>query len=374
MLSRFDDYPIHPTPEPLAHPATTDRNVYDRYWFNGFATDGEFYFGIALGAYPARGVMDAAFSIVRDGEQHCFFASRRAPREPSETVVGPLRIDILEPMRSLLVVLEENDAGIACELLFEPRSANIQEGRQTMRQHGRVIMAATRFAQFGRWSARVCYDGKEVAVQPDRVYATKDRSWGIRPVGEPETGGAPATELPQIFFTWVPLQWTGRCSHFLTFENADGLPWHQEAMIVPAYARADAIPGVEDPNLQVMRDLEHAIRWRPGTRRPSGATIAMTDSGGRRREIELEPLLCFRMKGIGYTHPTWGHGRWQGDLATASESWKVADLDEMAFEHLHVQQVMRAREGAEVGYGVMENLVIGAHHPSGFRELLDPAR
>jgi hypothetical protein len=35
MLSRYDDYPVHQTPEPIAQPATTDRNVYDRYWFNG---------------------------------------------------------------------------------------------------------------------------------------------------------------------------------------------------------------------------------------------------------------------------------------------------------------------------------------------------
>ena len=46
MLSKFDDYPIHQTPEPVAVPATTDRNAYDRYWFNGYAGDGEFYFGI----------------------------------------------------------------------------------------------------------------------------------------------------------------------------------------------------------------------------------------------------------------------------------------------------------------------------------------
>lgn len=278
MLSRFDDYPIHPTPEPIAHPATTDRNVYDRYWFNGFSTDGEFYFGIALGLYPARGVMDCAFSIVRDGEQHCFFASRRAPREPSETVVGPFRLEIIEPMHSLRIVLDDNQTGVACDLVFEPRSANIQEGRQTMRQNGRVIMDATRFAQFGRWLGRVRYDGKDVAIDPQRVYATKDRSWGVRPVGEPETGGAPATTLPQIFFTWVPLQWEDRCTHFLSFEHADGTPWHQEAMVIPAYGRADAIPGVEDPGLRVMRGMSHAIRWQPGTRRPAAAAIALTDA------------------------------------------------------------------------------------------------
>ncbi len=35
MLSRFDDYPIHQTPEPVAHRASSDPNAYDRSGFNG---------------------------------------------------------------------------------------------------------------------------------------------------------------------------------------------------------------------------------------------------------------------------------------------------------------------------------------------------
>ena len=62
MLTRFDDYPIHQTAEPIAQVATSDRNAYDRYWFNGYAADGEFYFGIALGSYPNRRIMDCASS------------------------------------------------------------------------------------------------------------------------------------------------------------------------------------------------------------------------------------------------------------------------------------------------------------------------
>lgn len=30
MLNHLDDYPIHQTPEPIAHPASSDPNVYDR--------------------------------------------------------------------------------------------------------------------------------------------------------------------------------------------------------------------------------------------------------------------------------------------------------------------------------------------------------
>ena len=52
MLSKFDDYPIHQTPEPIAVPVSTDRNAYDRYWFNGYTDDGEFYFGIGAALYP----------------------------------------------------------------------------------------------------------------------------------------------------------------------------------------------------------------------------------------------------------------------------------------------------------------------------------
>ena len=135
MLTKFDDYPIHQTPEPIAHAASTDRNVYDRYWFNGYADDGEFYFGIGLGYYPNRGIMDCGFSIVRDGVQHSFHASRRAPSEPTETRVGPFRIEILEPMRSIRVTLDENETGIDCDLHFLARTACVEEGRQTLVPH-----------------------------------------------------------------------------------------------------------------------------------------------------------------------------------------------------------------------------------------------
>ena len=66
MLTHYDDFPLHQTPEPVAHPATSDKNFYDRYFFNGFAKDGSLFFGAALGLYPHRRVMDASFSVLAD--------------------------------------------------------------------------------------------------------------------------------------------------------------------------------------------------------------------------------------------------------------------------------------------------------------------
>jgi hypothetical protein len=374
MLSKFDDYPIHQTPEPIAQVATGDRNAYDRYWFNGYAEDGEFYFGIGMAIYPNLGIMDCGFSIVRDGEQHAFHASRRAPVEPTDTQVGPFRIEIIEPMKSLRVVLDTNETGIDCNLVFHPRTACVEETRQTLRRGGSLMMDSTRFAQLGRWQGEIGYAGGRVKIDATRVFGTKDRSWGIRPVGNPDPGGAPATEIPTFFFLWAPIHWSNRCTHMGVFENPDGYQWDSYGMLIPAYESPDDIPGVEDPKVVEMGAIEHRIEYIPGTRRAGAAEIALVERSGTRHEIQLEPLLCFQMKGIGYTHPQWGHGFWKGDLAIAAESWKCADIDPMAIENQHVQQVMRARMGDEVGVGVLEQICFGPHERYGFNEFLDPAK
>ena len=72
MLTPFDDYPVHQTPEPITHPATGDPNHYDRYFFNGYEENGEFFLGAAMGHYPNRNVIDAAKEA---GVKHLFYTS-----------------------------------------------------------------------------------------------------------------------------------------------------------------------------------------------------------------------------------------------------------------------------------------------------------
>jgi hypothetical protein len=87
----------------------------------------------------------------------------------------------------------------------------------------------------------------------------------------------------------------------------------------------------------------------------------------------LEPLLTFQMVGVGYLHPEWGHGTYQGDEATGASEWRLDELDPLAFPNLHVQQLCRAERGGRSGVGVLEQLVFGPHRPSGFTSLLDGA-
>ena len=373
MLSTFDDYPIHQTPQPLAHPASTDRNVYDRYWANGFTADGALYFGVALGLYPNRSVMDCAFSVVVDGVQRSFFASRRAPVERGELRVGPLRIEIVEPMRVLRVTLAENDTSLACDLTFSARTAPVEEERQVLQREGRVMMDVTRFTQFGRWTGTIRCGGHTLAVDAATTYATRDRSWGIRPVGEPDAG-APPRARPQLFFLWAPLHWADSCSHACLFEDAGGRQLHAEAKLIKSYPSLVEVPAADDAGIQRLAGIAHRIDYQAGTRRARSGAITMLDATGATHTIEFEPIMRFQMKGLGYRHPKWSHGVWQGELATGGDEWEVAALDPLAIENIHVQQLVRARMDGRTGTGTVEQLIVGPHAPSGFTGLADGAR
>ncbi len=57
----------------------------------------------------------------------------------------------------------------------------------------------------------------------------------------------------------------------------------------------------------------------------------------------------------------------------AGERRDVAELDGVGLDQVHVQQVVRAKWEGRTGLGVLEQLVIGPHTPSGFTGLLDGA-
>jgi hypothetical protein len=340
MLHLLDDHPIHQTAEPLLHPGTGDRNHYDRFFFNGYTRDGSLFFAIAFGTYPNRGIRDAAFSVVRSGRQHALHASREAgAREP--LVVGPIAIDIEDPMRTLCVRVVPSDAGLAAELRFRARTTAVEEPRFVRREQGRLLMDVTRFTQFGSWEGWITIDGERIEL-PDGVLGCRDRSWGVRPLGERAPGPAPTA--PQFFWLWAPLQFDDYCTHFAVNEDALGRRWHQNGVVIPLLA-----PGgdpVDASGVEAMETVRHRIAWQPGTRRAARAELALQAPIGTIREIVLEPILTFQMLGLGYLHPEWSHGVWKGREASASASWQLADCAPLDPQHLHVQQLCRARLGA----------------------------
>lgn len=375
MISDFDDYPVHQVAQPVNQPAPSDRNFYDRYWFNGFDKDGAFDFEIGFGLYPNRRVMDGHFSVAVGGRQFSFHGSRRAPTERSDLTVGPLRIEIVRPMRIVRVKLDANASGIECDLTFRARTAPTQEPNNVMHDELRVIMNTCRFTQFGAWEGFFEADGKRTRVAAGRTLGTRDRSWGVRPVGEPESG-APGllTTEPGVYWVWAPIDFGDVCTQFRSFEDRDGNPTELSAAIVPAYSSLEDIPTGSEPAHREMQTARHKIEWHEDTRRPRRAEFDLIEGDGTSHRIVLEPMMYFLMLGIGYQHPEWGHAFWKGEEVVGHEAWSVDDVDPLDYKHIHVHAICRAEMGDRSGVGTLETIVFGRHDPSGFKELLDGAR
>ncbi len=174
VLSSFDDFPVHQTSQPIAHTASADLNHYDRYFFNGYTRDTRLYFAAAMGLYPNRHVADAAFSVVVDGgtvdaRQINVHASRRAPADRADAnEVGPITVEVLEPLHALRLVVEAPEHGLRADLTFVRRSAPIEEPHFRHQVGMRVMFDYTRLTQFGGWEGWVEVDGELIDLDPAR--------------------------------------------------------------------------------------------------------------------------------------------------------------------------------------------------------------
>ena len=365
MLTKGDDFPIHQTPEPIAF-SGSDRNFYDRYFFNGYSPDGSLFFAAALGIYPQLDVIDAAFCVVADGVQHNLRAARRLGSERLDLEVGPIRIEVVKPLEMLRIIVESGDSPVTAELTFTGRHKPVEEPRFTRRQGPRMFMDYTRMTQNGGWSGAIAIGGKRFELDAGAHWGTRDRSWGIRPVGAPDSQPPPMGALPQFFWLWAPLNFADFASFFHSNDDGKGIAWNRRAVL-------DAIGGrrreFDDPVFQT--------RYRSGTRRIEEFTAYLCAE--QDIEFTLRPTGDeFLMSGLGYTHPEWGHGMDHGDAEQAYDSIEPAKAAPNDRLNLHIQAVVDAtlkigkREYA--GRGVLEQLLIGPHAPSGFSGLLDPAK
>jgi hypothetical protein len=373
-LTPFDDYPIHQTTLPVAHRASSDRNHYDRFWFNGYEPDGEWFFAVAMGLYPNRHVIDGAFSMVRGGVQRSVFASGRAPVDPAETRVGPITIEVVQPLRTLRVRVEAKHLGIDADLVWQARTIAVEEPRITIQDGHYTVLDSTRLVQWGTWRGTIEMDGVRIDVDPERALGTRDRSWGIRPVGEP-AGGAPTNTLAGggIFFLWAPINFADECTHAVLYERPDGHRWYESALRVPVIGPTDPVFG-RDESIQHARGVTYDLEYEPGTRRARHATVSSGYGGGAEHDdLRFEPMLRFHMKGLGYWHPQWAHGTWHGESAEGSDEWRIDELDPLDPSNVHVEQLCRVHRGAThpVGVGVLEQLILGPHEPTGLEDFLD---
>ncbi|MBO6668912.1 hypothetical protein [Parvibaculum sp.] len=369
MLTKADDFPIHQTPEPIAF-SGTDRNFYDRYFFNGYTRSGDVFFAAALGVYPHLNIMDGAFSVIVDGVQHNLHVSRFLNSERLDTQVGPLSIDVVEPLHSLRVRVAENEHGIKADLTFTGRAPALKEPRFTRRNGPRTLMDLTRLTQNGTWEGWIEVKGKRIEVKSSDFVGTRDRSWGVRPIGASDAQPmVPPMEF-QFFWLWAPLNFDDCITLFHVNDDEHGEPWNLSGVVCPLG---------RDAKSQEMDRVSYEIDYISGSRHAKSCSIFFETRKGEKTRIDLTPKFHFYMMGIGYGHPEWAHGAHKGDNAVGYEEFRLSDIKSYAPPHLHIQAisdaVMTLPDGStRKGCGILEQMIVGPHAPSGFTDILDPAK
>jgi hypothetical protein len=359
-ISPLDEFPLHQAPLPLAWANSSDRNFYDRSYFNAHDRTGEIMVITGLGYYPNLGTKDAFVLVARDGKQTAVHLSDLIDQDRMNPRVGNYRIEVPDPLKKVRIVLEETE-GMSLDLTWEGTCDVVQEQPHVLRSGSRVTLDAQRFAQLGSWSGTILLDGEEIAVDPATWLGSRDRSWGVRPVGEAEPPGAPADPpFEGMWWLYVPIQFEDFAVVIIIQESPDGFRTLNDCTRVWKDGRVEQLgwPLID-------------IHYASGTRTPTGATITCTTPEGKPVVLEVQSHLAVPLHvGGGYGgDPDWIHGTWKGEGFAERVTY---DMDDQAVQGRFmfgcVDHVGSATLDGVVGWGLFEHFCIGRHDPSGFTD------
>ncbi len=358
MLSPFDDLPIHQIAEPISLVATSDRNFYDRYYFNLFKRGEALFVTAGLGQYPNLGVADGFVAATHGGHQYVVRASRELDNDRSDTAVGPIAVEVLEGLKRLRLRVD-GDGPVRLDATWTGVVPAFQEARHTNRRGPRLTTDTCRFAQTGVWEGRLEIGDETFELTPDVWWGGRDRSWGVRPVGEPEPPGRPRSEGG---FLWLygTMQFDAFTILFIVQEDAEGGRSLEQAVRL--------WPDGSDRAPRPLGQLTHDLTFAPGTRRVDHATLTFAGATGEALIVDVAPVgASYLSLGTGYgTEPDWRHGMYQGPLVVQNLTYDLSDEDVVARTYGLTDGLARYEAEGATGYGLFEYAVLGRNERYAF--------
>jgi hypothetical protein len=360
MLSPLDDYPVHQTSEPVMVVATSDRNFYDRYYFNLYAKDRDLVVTAGLGQYPNLGVVDGFVAATTEGSQHVLRASRELGWDRMDTSVGPISVEVIEGLKRLRLRVAPNDGPIGLDVTWSPSIPAFLEARHVNRRGPRITTETSRFAQTGFWTGTLRIGDTEHEVEPAAWWGGRDRSWGIRPVGEPEPVVRRAGEGPGGFlWLYCTMQFADSSIVCILQEDRHGRRSLEQAVRVWADAAREP---------EVFERISHEIEFAPGSRRIAVLRLELRASDGTTTRVEGRPFASsFLSLGTGYGQEAdWRHGMYQGPLEVQHRSYDLTDPAMLRRTYGLIDDIAAFTVDGDTGYGLLENAVLGPNERYGF--------
>ncbi len=336
MITETDDFFCHQTVAPHAHVSVNDPSWADR----GYHTVGDpDRFGIDIGVslYPNADRIETYAIAAVPGRQWSLRATRDLSEGRYPLWAGPIRIDILEPLKRWRYVCEPNESGISFELEYDARNSPYQIDQPPVRKNGRLIHHDVYMFQPGYYTGSVTLDDQSFEL--DRAAGQRDRTWGLRAAGE--------GQLPHGLLAWLDAEFEDVSILAHIRDRGDGVPQVRDGAVY--HDNGPVVPIVE---------FEHDLKFDFKTRQCEGGTIRMVDETGEEWVVEIEPQLRIYLSGAGYTSTKTRRGRLPVPLW--HERWDLTDPDLVARVEGLNDNVSHMRCNGRTGHGVLETS-LGEH-------------
>jgi hypothetical protein len=284
VLTPYDEFPVHQSPQPFSHIPSTDYNWDDGYWFGVFNPDDKVFFGTGLRVNP-NSDMIGGYALLNVAGQQFTVRFSRCWRGNFELQVGPYRIEFLEPLRRIRLVLEDNDSGLSFDLVWEGTSPAFLEEHHVAHNRGRRTTEQTRYSQPGKVSGWIDLRGRRFDVSPGQWSGSRDHSWGLyaeRPPLSPQQHWLPPREQsgPQRSLRfWTCFRTEPFSGFYHLHETAEGVQCEMNDVFGTPFS-GRLYRGWDDEQIELAAG-SHQIEFEPDSRIMRKATLSLTDSQGR---------------------------------------------------------------------------------------------
>ncbi len=135
-----------------------------------------------------------------------------------------------------------------------------------------------RLTQNGTWEGWIEVLGERIEVRSTEYWGTRDRSWGVRPIGASDPQPVAPARVPQFYWLWAPLNFDDRFTLYHNNAEASGKPWNTSAVM----------GGLAEDEPAHMAHCSSPSSTKSG-RHAREAVIAMSDGHGGLIRLELTP-------------------------------------------------------------------------------------
>lgn len=332
MLLSMDEYPFHQFADTFAATLTSDPMWNDGHYVCGADQAGTVAFTSNLRLYANNDVMDGFVCLRHEGRQYNVRVSRKLRPAMDDLRVGGLRLEILEPLQSVRLVLEHSQVGIAMDVTCHSATVPYMGPIEVRRLDGRLLSERATYELTGELEGWVEVAGRRVELRRESSSFFRNHSWGSQPGrGGPRPYGAPTPSRRVAGLRQWVLFHAGTHGGFF-FDDPNGRAASGKGAILTAGA---IVPVVR---------AEHDLDFYDGERRVRSGRFALTDIDGERREYTFRDLGWVYCQGGGYFggfDDGLGQGVFRGDLHEEGEVWDVshpttivaADGREFEFDH-----------------------------------------